>query len=117
MGESKPIYEGIYTVEGHGKGYFYFTWMAAWSSDWSSNTTIKAFDHSFVLCFTFSFNLLLVCATVCPSYAEAECNSKLYLDWLITRPFYFFLSKLYNRRRFVRRIKELHGEQTKNSNN
>jgi hypothetical protein len=29
MGESKPIYEGIYTVEGHGKGYFYFTWMAA----------------------------------------------------------------------------------------
>jgi hypothetical protein len=25
--EPQPVYEGVYTVEGHGEGYFYPTWM------------------------------------------------------------------------------------------
>jgi hypothetical protein len=28
-GESRPVYIGIYMVEGHGEGYFYPTWIAS----------------------------------------------------------------------------------------
>jgi hypothetical protein len=28
-GASRPVYGGVYTVGGHGEGYFYPTWMAA----------------------------------------------------------------------------------------
>jgi hypothetical protein len=28
-GESRPIYEGLYTIGGYGEEYFFPTWMAA----------------------------------------------------------------------------------------
>ena len=30
-GESRPVYEGVYTIGGYGEGYFCPAWVAAWS--------------------------------------------------------------------------------------
>jgi hypothetical protein len=65
--ESRLIYEGMYTVEGYGEGYFFPIWVTAYSTDWSTTfllgyQQLLIYDMYFAFCFYKSW--MVVCVLV-----------------------------------------------------